>query len=107
MTVAGAPSALDQFKWETQPQAEKLVLRLVDEFLARNPGANVLAQRMKSETGTRFHDWVDDIRTNIDVAELEAVGFEKDSHGAYAHPGGLFPRIVPQHDLITRLAIKD
>jgi hypothetical protein len=106
MTIAGAASALEQFKWETQPQAEKLVRRLVDDFLARNPGASTLAQRMKDEAGTRFHDWVDDIRTNIAISELESVGFEKDSHGAYAHPGGLFPRIVVHHDLITRLAIK-
>jgi hypothetical protein len=104
MTVA--PSPLEQFKWETQPQAEKLVLRLIEKFLAQNPGANTLAARMKSDTGTRFQDWVDEIHTNIDAAELESVGFEKDPHGAYAHPGALFPRIIPTHDSVTRLSIK-
>ncbi|MDB5323089.1 MAG: hypothetical protein JWN40_4720 [Phycisphaerales bacterium] len=54
-----ATEALTQFSWERQPEAERLVREMVEEFLKRTPEAKTLADRMRSETGTRFLDWID------------------------------------------------
>jgi len=102
-------SALEAFKWETQPKAEQLVRRLIRDFLANCAPAASLAERMREQTGTRFHDWVDDIAIrNSDAlaGELERAGFVVDAYGAHAHPGGIFPRIILHDDATTRLALK-
>ena len=54
-----ATAALTQYTWERQPEAERLVRELTEEFLRKCPEAARLAERMKDETGTRFGDWVD------------------------------------------------
>ena len=51
---AAAAESLTAYKWEPQPEAERLVHELVDGFLARCPFAWQLAARMAAETGTRF-----------------------------------------------------
>ena len=53
---------LTRFHWEPQPKAQALVNELVAQFLARCPEAAVFADRLKSETGTRFADWIDHIQ---------------------------------------------
>ena len=56
-----APNPLQEFQWAPQPEAERLVRGLVDDFLGRNAFARDLARRMKDEAGTRFYDWVEAI----------------------------------------------
>jgi hypothetical protein len=93
--------ALTQFTWERQPEAERLVRGLVGQFLGKCPVANSLAQRMHSETGTRFVDWVDYIglpASNDLRQRLERAAFQKASIGdtsdVLVQPYGVFPRIV-------------
>jgi hypothetical protein len=94
-------TALSQFTWERQPEAERLVRQLVTDFLDRCPGARALAERMTVETGTRFVDWVDDIALPH-APELErrlrAAGYERLStvgeDGVWSQRRGVFPPIL-------------
>lgn len=91
----------ETFQWSPQPQARALLEDLLAGFLDRVPGAATLAQRMRTETGTRFVDWVDyiQVRRSAEVrARLRAAGFVRTpvpgAPDCFVHPGGIFPRIV-------------
>jgi len=118
MTTAANP--LEQFQWEPQPRAQSLVTELVEGFLSRCPGARDLADRMRSETATRFADWVDAIEAPMStelIDRLVDTGFElQPVPGAaecYEHLGAMFPRVVLHEGDdaflkpgVTRLGIK-
>lgn len=100
MTTA-APSALQDFKWEPQPAAQSLINELVSSFLGRCPDAAGLAARMKSDTGTRFADWIDTIVTPESAsmrARLLEVGFShrpvSGQPERYIHEGAMFPAVA-------------
>src|SRR3954468_5207207 len=108
-------SPLEAFQWTPQPRAQALVDRLIADFQTHNAAGPLLGKLMKEETGTRFADWVDSIvlprRIGAILDELESVGFEQQGEDderaiVYAHPGGLFPRIVLHDSATTRLLIK-
>ena len=113
-TVSVSP--LEAFQWTPQPAAQALVDRLIADFQTHNAAAPLLAKLMKEETGTRFGDWVDSIivprRKGAIIDELEAAGFQQTGEDdqrpiVFAHPGGMFPRIVVRGDSpFTRLLIK-
>jgi len=102
-----------QFEWEPQPAAQKLINELVTEFLQRCPDAAGLAARMKSETGTRFHDWIDHLEFPASESlkgRLREVGFtprplpgQRDAH---IHEGAIFPAVVLTAGPVLRAAIK-
>ena len=101
MTVQAA-NPLEEFQWAPQPEAERLVRSLIDDFLGRNAFARELARRMKEESGTRFYDWVEAIilpETAEITQRMQAVGYEKlrDRGAVYKHlwtnPLGMFPLI--------------
>ena len=105
--------ALKQFHWEPQPAAWKLVNELVNDFLARCPGAANVAAKMKHDTATRFVDWVDHLivpRTDALKARLKEVGYvRKAVPGApecYLNDKGIFPAIILVGGKTTRVAIK-
>lgn len=105
--------ALKQFNWEPQPAAWKLVNELVNDFLARCPGAANVASRMKHETATRFVDWVDHLivpRSDALKARLKEVGYVRRAMpGApecYLNDKGIFPAIILVGGRTTRVAIK-
>lgn len=96
-----AHAALQHFNWQPQPAAQKLVNDLVEDLLARCPAAAALAQKMKTDTGTRFIDWIDHIevpRSDALVARLAQTGFEHKPHdgaaNCYVNEGGMFPHIL-------------
>lgn len=112
MTTA-APSPFQQFKWEPQPAAQQLVNGLVGDFLARCPGAAKLRERMKSDTGTRFGDWIDSIEAPASAelrARLLEVGFShRPVAGAkerFVHEGAMFPVVVLVAVSAMRVTIK-
>lgn len=90
-----------EFRWEPQPEAQRLVDELLTRFLAQCPGAARFAERMRDETGTRFKDWVDFMETpggDEIRARLEAVGFTPDprpgAEACYVHRGAIFPTVL-------------
>jgi len=104
---------LRQFHWTPQPQAERLVVDLLRDFLGRNPWADQLARRMRAETGTRFPDWIDHLSCPASdnlARQLESAGFTASpAPGAarrYVQPGGIFPAVLLSDERVTRAAIK-
>ncbi|MEL6739562.1 MAG: hypothetical protein AAFP26_02780 [Planctomycetota bacterium] len=108
MTTAPArPSAETGWNWQPQPEAQRLVDELLELYLDLCAPARELAGRLKTETGTRFKDWVDAIflpAEAADLARLADVGFEEDTdprsgsvsggvRAVYRNHLGLFPAI--------------
>jgi len=103
------PADLTAFIWQRHPEAETLIRELVDDFLQRHPTASDLANRMRTETGTRFQDWIDRIslpHSPEREARLISTGYKRliladpsDSISNdgwsvdFKHPGGVFPTI--------------
>ena len=92
---------LAKFNFTPQPAAQRLIDSLVNQFLARCPGAADLSARMSEETGTRFKDWIDHIqvpRTAETAARLKELGFShRPQPGApecFSHEGAMFPSIT-------------
>jgi hypothetical protein len=101
MTLHAPPAnPLEDFKWERQPEAEKLVRELVDAFLPKNSFARELSRRMKEDAGTRFYDWVDTIVIATSpalVQRMRSVGYElfheRAGEQLWVNRLGMFPRI--------------
>ena len=105
--------ALKQFHWEPQPVAQQLVNEMIAAFLGALPAAKTLADRMKSETGTRFLDWIDYLAVPADAgleARIKSAGFVADPTlgvaNAFVHPGGIFPTIILDRGTVRRTGIK-
>ena len=83
------------FQWEPQPRATKLVMELLNEFRSGSRIVRRLEQRLQDETGTRLCDWIDHLLVTSDrIAELQRADFEQDDTGqTWQHSGGLLPRI--------------
>src|SRR3954468_2349331 len=92
--------ALTAWQWAPQPEAERIVHELIEDFSNRCPPARALARRMLSETGPRFADWLDHLVVpfagNLD-GRLRAAGFVPCDDGlrhGWSHADGLFPDLV-------------
>jgi hypothetical protein len=106
---------LTSFQWTPQPEAERLVRRLVEDFLLQSDFASQLRDRMYREAGMRFIDLVDHLCL-APTAELEreltAAGFCRQAEGAshgkvFEQPQGIFPRVILKNDTNKKsLAIK-
>jgi hypothetical protein len=107
--------ALRACQWTRQPQAAQLVAALTEELLAHCPPAATLAQRMLDHTGTRFADWIDFIAlppARDLAAQAHDAGFIATALSApgdaviFAHPEGIFPRLVFRGGKKLTLALK-
>src|SRR5262249_31563466 len=97
--AAGPPS----FEWKRGAEREAFVDRLIASALAGNDFARGLAERMPTETGTRFPLWVDHLVV-ADVpglaGRLQDLGYERQpvrypvNSPVLAHPRGIFPRVA-------------
>lgn len=99
MTVAADP--LKDFQWTPQPEAEALVLELVEGCLLAIPEARRFADRLRHEAGVRFHDCVGHIALPGDSpvrqrAEHAGWVYETTEGGldVYVQPEGMFPMLV-------------
>src|SRR4051794_10868505 len=100
MTIATSDSAFD---WKRWPEAEALVNGRVEAALEGNMFAAELARRMRAETSTRFHDWIDHLALSERPGlrkQLAALGFAVESANiavgatVFGHEGGMFPRLL-------------
>lgn len=97
--VLATPPA--QFDWPLAYEAEQLLGRFLEAFLARNRFARRLAERMRDETGTEFYEWVDHLVLAPEQAgALRAVGLVEEKAAAPAgtvvfhHPKAMMPRVL-------------
>lgn len=114
---ASNTDALTRFHWEPQPEAQKLVTELIEDFLSHCPPAAELAESMRNDTATRFADWVDtifvpEVRVGL-IDRLKATGFEPfetdlaaDVTGCWHHPGAMFPMIATLSENMLNVGIK-
>jgi hypothetical protein len=103
MSLAVEKAAPPAFEWKRWPEAEVFVGELLTTALEGNAFAAGLAERMLRETGTQFAVWVDHLVVpggDRLMRRLVELGFGRQpimySVGSFvfAHPGGIFPRIV-------------
>lgn len=111
--MAHASDGLTKFHWEPQPAAQAIVNELIAAVLDALPAARTLAERMKTETGTRFLDWLDHLAAPADAGlegRLRSAGFVPDETlgvaNAFVHPGAIFPTIILDRAQVRRAAIK-
>ncbi|MEZ6319275.1 MAG: hypothetical protein R3B49_11080 [Phycisphaerales bacterium] len=104
---------MTDWHWHPQPAAQAFVDRVIESFLAQCAPAAALAERMRSETGTRFRDWVDFVETPIDPdveSRLADAGFvEHAEDGAprvWRHPGAILPPVLAATGPTLRVGIK-
>jgi hypothetical protein len=113
MSTLAPANPLDAFKWEPQPEAQKLVNALVADVLAKNAFARTLRDRLLTEAGVRFIDLVDDIAVPA-TADLRKrlldTGFERDPADTtvewYVNRQGIFPSVVLHGEKAARLSMK-
>jgi len=101
MTAQTQQASEQEYRWEPQPRAQALVNELIEDFLNRSPRARTLSERMRGQTSTKFHDWLDFIEapeTPALRARLEETGFaNRPAPGApnrWIHEGAIFPQVL-------------
>ena len=111
MSSAPKQTGLDQFQWEVQPVAERVVRDILDDAVARSPYLADLKRRMRDETGTRLFDWLDHLvvpdagglRESLRNAGF--IGrFAAGAGECFVHEEGMFPAIIPTHDRTLAVA---
>ena len=100
-TSSASEKSAPRFDWPLAYEAEQLLRRWVEEFLARNRCAHRLAERMRDETGTDFYEWVDHLVVGPEhAAALRAVGLVEEQVAAPTgtsvlhHPKAMMPRVL-------------
>ena len=98
MTALNAP---ENFNWPLAYEAEALLSRHINAFLARNSTAARLAQRMHDETGTEFFEWTDHFVVSAEHEKaFRDAGFLPEAsdapvhHTVLAHPHAMLPRVI-------------
>lgn len=88
------------FYWQRHAAAERLVLKLLDDFSARNGTLQRFAESLLKQTSSRLLDWVDHLLLEDSRAlrwQLADLGFEVPADAppaAIVHSGALLPAIV-------------
>ncbi len=102
-----AAGAAKQFDWPLAFASETFLRQRIDGFLVRNSFAQQLAERMRTETGTDFFEWIDHLTLPVaDEKALLDLGFVPDvvetAHGEIVlhHPRATLPRVLltKEHD---------
>ena len=103
MSVAVAPAASTRYDWKRWPRTEAFIDRLINRAIEGNGFAAGLAGRMIQETGTPLKVWVDHLVVSGSselAGAMAALGYERQPAAysvgvpAFAHQGGIFPRIA-------------
>lgn len=89
------------FQWKCQPEAEKLVQRILDDSCQKNSFIAHLQTDLLKHTSTRLFDWLDYVVSGSSEKlekELENTGFisshASSNYRIYHHPGAQLPRVV-------------
>jgi len=102
-----ALSGAKQFDWPLAFASETFLRQRIDGFLVRNSFAQELAERMRTETGTDFFEWIDHMTLPIEnekaLLDLEFVpDAVETAHGEIVlhHPRATLPRVLltREHD---------
>lgn len=91
----------EQFQWTCQPEAERLLIEMMDECIRSNKEIAELDSALTALTSTRLFDWLDHLTGGLSPEteeKLVEAGFEQEemakSHRVYFHPGAQLPRVI-------------
>ena len=99
------------FQWKCQPEAENLIINILEIASEKNSSISKLAQDLLSYTNTRIFDWLDyvEIKESEDILQkLSETGFiqqSTDAKNVFVHPGAQLPRVVINSDSQMGIAI--
>jgi len=89
------------FQWQCQPEAENLVLSILNKALVLNPFIQTLSADLEKHTSTRLFDFLDHVAVTYSAEiekELELAGYVLEhttqNYRNFIHPGAKLPRIV-------------
>lgn len=104
-------SSNSDFNWKCQPEAEKLLLDILQKVLDNNPNAHQLQRDLFSKTSTRIFDWIDFVTVPINEniqKELKRTGFVilNQSENLYHHPGAQLPRVKLSNQNLYGIAVQ-
>jgi hypothetical protein len=87
--------------WECHPEAEALILTILEECCQANPAIEELKVSLLKHTSTRLFDWLDHVFIEYSVSiehSLEQCGFISQhatpTYRVFYHPGAQLPRVV-------------
>src|SRR5205807_3720712 len=91
-----------QFDWPLANDAEAFLRQRTGAFLERNTAARQLAERMRTDTGTDFFEWIDHLVLPADAEKgLREAGFVIDDsvetpngESVFEHPRATLPRVL-------------
>jgi len=90
-----------QFDWPLAYEAEEFIRQRIAGFLQKNAFSAALADRMRTETGTDFFEWVDHLTLSPDdETALRKTGFVEDKVDTQKcevvlhHPRATLPRVI-------------
>jgi hypothetical protein len=96
-----AAAAATQFDWPLAIASEAFLRQRIDDFMAHNSFAQQLAERMRTETGTDFFEWIDHLTLSAENEKaLLDLGFVHDfvetapGEIALHHPRATLPRVL-------------
>ncbi len=101
---------MGEFGWAVHPEAERLVVELLDEAVACSPRLAALAGRLLLDTSTRLIDWLDHVGGPVPAEHLQAAGFAdgyRTRPGLWRHPGAQLPAVVPGETYAVALRVDD
>ncbi|MBX3441181.1 MAG: hypothetical protein KF774_02150 [Planctomyces sp.] len=109
MPPASAPENPDT-PWAPQPEAGRVIARLVEECCGVSPWLRRLRQRLLDDTGTRLVDWIERLVLPEDdslAEELDRAGFrDSDSRGLWRHERGMFPAVELRATSVRRADVR-
>jgi len=85
----------EDFQWQRQPDAEKLVEKLLQEALIECDQLAELNLALQEKTSSRLFDWVDHITypsSNEMITSLHSAGFTEEGENSYRHMGAQLVR---------------
>ncbi|MFC2049080.1 hypothetical protein ACFLR2_00185 [Chlamydiota bacterium] len=95
-----------EFDWQRQPEAEKWLYSLLEEFKAKNPSIAYLEEELRRKTSSRLFDWIDHFTVQASASverELERGGFTQQSvmpsYRVFAHPGAQLPSVLVREEI--------
>ena len=105
LDALGMQQSAPSFDWPLAYPAEEALRAWAEAFLIRNHWAQSFANRLRTETGTDFFEWIDHLTVGPEqTAQLEELGFVREKLDApagsvvYQYPRVLLPRVVVRAD---------
>lgn len=94
------------FQWKRHPEAEALIVEILDECCFSNSFIGNLSDQLLSQTSTRLFDWLDHVVVGYSdelIDDLQKCGyvahFAAPSYRVFHHPGAQLPFVVVKdHD---------